>query len=281
MMTLFCLIWAQTLDAKFLTQSLWDDGKAEVAFYQVLRTQNQYGKPDRQGFLVGTYLVKHDYDSRAQSKAKGAGVPAFKTALFYSLESGSYEYKRHYVVNLAQADLHPFKASFTCFDWCSNTYSELCFDDQKSPRLLFRSDDYGNEEKVLELRGQAVPMAALPLWLRALPATAARWEIEVVDLKGQTSSLQIRRKGPFSMKVGGSEIPGEELELTYALAVASPIGESTALGERFVRGLDPARLMLAWEDPAGRYSARLVEHLRSAYWSEDLFPRLKTVKNRP
>jgi hypothetical protein len=32
-------------------------------------------------------------------KTDGSGVPAFKYALFYELESGSYQYKRNWVVN--------------------------------------------------------------------------------------------------------------------------------------------------------------------------------------
>ena len=31
-------------DAAFLTGDLWNDGQAEVAFYQIERTRNQYGQ---------------------------------------------------------------------------------------------------------------------------------------------------------------------------------------------------------------------------------------------
>ncbi|MFT4605063.1 MAG: hypothetical protein ACI9W4_001802 [Rhodothermales bacterium] len=84
-------------DGAYLTSDLWNDGQAEVAFYQVTRSQDQYGRDRDQSFLAGTYLVKHDFDREAGSKATASStdpVPAFKYALFYEFESRSYEYKR-------------------------------------------------------------------------------------------------------------------------------------------------------------------------------------------
>src|SRR5690606_35275280 len=136
-------------DGAYLTSAFWNDGKAEVAFYQVERSRNQYGRPDHQRFVAGTYVVKHDFDRAAMTKAaEGAAdaVSAFKYALFYEVESGSYQYKRHWVVNARQADLAPLKASFTSFDWCANRYDELAFDAGGTVHRLMRSDDYGNAE---------------------------------------------------------------------------------------------------------------------------------------
>ena len=134
-------------DRAYLGGSVWDDGQAEIAFYEVQRTKNQYGAAAEQTFPVGTYLVKHDFDVSEMSKAKdGPGVEAFKYALFYEFESRSYQYKRNWVVNVARADVRPLKASFTSFDWCSNIYEELAFREDGTVRSLFRSDDYGNRE---------------------------------------------------------------------------------------------------------------------------------------
>ena len=42
-------------DTVFLTADLWNDGQAEVAFYQVERTRNQYGHDVAQRFLACPY----------------------------------------------------------------------------------------------------------------------------------------------------------------------------------------------------------------------------------
>ena len=47
------------------------------------------------------------------------------------------------------------------------------------------------------------------------------------------------------------------------------------------RGVDPARLLLKLEGETGRYRMTLVEHLRTPYWRENLWPRLARVSQRP
>ena len=139
---------ATVTDRAYLRDEMWNDGRAEVAFYRVERDFDQYGRPNPQQFLMGTYLVKHDYDRALQSKARaGAGerVSAFKWAAFYEFESdNSYQYKRNYVVNAVQSSLAPLKQSYTSFDWCSNQYRELAFRSDGAVDAWMRSDDYGN-----------------------------------------------------------------------------------------------------------------------------------------
>ena len=62
------------VDTPWLTGTYWDDGQAEIAFYQVERTHNQYGQAKGQTFPVGTYLVKHDFDPEAEAKASSAST---------------------------------------------------------------------------------------------------------------------------------------------------------------------------------------------------------------
>ncbi|MFB6247809.1 MAG: hypothetical protein ABEL97_04490, partial [Salinibacter sp.] len=128
-------------DSSYLTADRWNDGRAEVAFYRVERERDQYGRTNPQRFVVGTYLVKHRFSPADMTKkTDGSGVPAFKYALFYELESGSYQYKRSWVVNARQRDLQPFKQSFTSFDWCSNQYRELAFPPGGDIEYRMRSD---------------------------------------------------------------------------------------------------------------------------------------------
>jgi hypothetical protein len=45
------------------------------------------------------------------------------------------------------------------------------------------------------------------------------------------------------------------------------------------RGLGPDRQLLAIESES--YRVRLVEHVRSPYWKEDVYKKLEKVKTRP
>lgn len=272
-------------EAAYLTDDLWDDGQAEVAFYQVHRTRNQYGQDTAQTFLVGTYLVKHRFDRTAMSKAEeGAANPvsSFKYALFYEMESGSYQYKRNYVVNAAQADLAPLKASFTSFDWCANLYRELAFQADGTVAFLMRSDDYGNTADVFAYRPQAYPVHVLPLLVRGLDfSSASEHTFSVVQSDGRYVPVRARFAGSDTVDVAGSPVPAERIVVTYEASVPSLVGEETDRSETYWRGTDTARLLLKLESERGRYEMTLVEALRTAYWQENLWPRLDRVTERP
>jgi len=44
-------------DRQYLTADVWNDGQAEVVFYRVERTRDQYGRAKEQAFIMGTYLA--------------------------------------------------------------------------------------------------------------------------------------------------------------------------------------------------------------------------------
>jgi len=272
-------------DTAFLTSELWNDGQAEVAFYQVERTRNQYGQDVAQNFLVGTYLVKHDFDRAAMSKATseaGSSVSSFKYALFYEFESGSYQYKRNYVVNAAQADLTPLKASYTSFDWCSNTYRELAFHEDGVVAMLMRSDDYGNRAGTFTYQPNAYPVHVLPLLIRGLDfSETTEHTFFIVQPDGVYVRAHARLDGTEPVELPTGVVEAERIVVRYEASVRSLIGEETDAAETYWRGTDPARLLLKIESETGRYRMTLVEHLRSPYWRENLWPRLTQVTQRP
>jgi hypothetical protein len=69
--------------------------------------------------------------------------------------------------------------------------------------------------------------------------------------------------------------------VTYEAPVPSLVGEETDQSETYWRGTDTARLLLKVESETGRYEMTLVEALRTAYWQENLWPRLDRVTDRP
>ena len=59
------------------------------------------------------------------------------------------------------------------------------------------------------------------------------------------------------------------------------IGDTALLPlQRIVPG-NGAQILLKLESETGRYRMTLVEHLRTAYWRENLWPRLTQVTQRP
>lgn len=273
------------VDAAYLTDDLWNDGQAEVAFYRVERDFNQYGEEEAQSFLVGTYLVKHDFSVGHMTKATDevAGEPAFKYALFYEFESSSYEYKRNYVTNARQRDLRPFKHSFTSFDWCANVYREFAFHMTDAVDYLERSDDYGNDEARYVYQPRAYPAAQVPLLVRALDFseepvhtfTVLRSDGTFVPVEARLAS---RRD---TVQLADGPVPAERVRLTYDQRAPSPVAESVDSTETYWRGTGPERRLLQLEGGSGSYRMTLVEYLRSPYWEENVWTRLERVSERP
>ncbi|MFQ5700703.1 MAG: hypothetical protein ACE5HU_02550 [Acidobacteriota bacterium] len=275
------------VEAAYLTSAGWNDGKAEIAFYRARRSLKRPGGPPQvQSFLVGTYLVRHDFDPQAQSKAirpTRTSIPSFKWALFYEVEStNSYQFKRAYVVNAAQADLHPLKDSFTSFDWCSNLYRELAFLPDGTVRHLVRSDDYGNSRGEFKYPAGSYPVALLPLVMRALDFSTGRQQAFLVLLEdGSTVPARAELAGPDTIETPEGSREASKIIVHYDAQVPSLIGETADPSETYWRGTAADRPLLKLEAASGHYSMALVEKVRSAYWNENIFPRLEHVHERP
>ncbi|HKL89510.1 MAG TPA: hypothetical protein VJ884_10945 [Salinibacter sp.] len=275
---------ASITDEAYLTADQWNDGKAEVAFYRVQRTRDQYGRATDQAFTAGTYLVKHRFSPDAMTKVTdGSGTSSFKYAFFYEFESGSYQYKRSWVTNARQSDLRPFKQSFTSFDWCSNQYREVAFPLDGPVEYRMRSDDYGNERTSFEGRPQSYAPAQLPLLIRGLDFAASDTLSFAVTVAADTAHVpaQAVRAAVDSVETEAGPYETERIVVTYDSPVPSLIGEESATTETYWRSTGPERLLVRAEAEGGRYQMALIEHLRTAYWEENLWPRLARVVERP
>lgn len=268
----------------FLLNDVWNDGQAEIAFYQVERELDQYGRPNPQSFLMGTYLVKHDYDRARQSKSRGDvvdPVSSFKWAAFYEFESdNSYQYKRNYVVNATQAELEPLKQSYTSFDWCSNQYRELAFDADGNVDYLMRSDDYGNEQRSFTRPDDAYPITLVPLLVRAFDFTESSEHAFTLLLEdGSTVPVRAELEGRETIELPAGTRDAERIRLRYDGEYRSYLSRRGAAEETYWRGLGPDRQLLAIDSE--QYRVRLVEHVRSSYWKEDVYDKLRRVTTRP
>jgi len=275
---------APITDASYLTADDWNDGKSEVAFYQVQRTRDQYGRANEQQFVAGTYLVKHRFSPTDMTKkTDGTGTPSFKYAFFYELESGSYQYKRNWVVNARQKDLRPFKQSFTSFDWCSNLYRDLAFPPEGDLEYRMRSDDYGNERTTFDARVQSYPPAQIPLLVRGFDfsdSDTLSFAVTVADSSAHVSATAVRESTETIETEAGS-FETERIAVTYDAPVPSMVGEESDRRETYWRSTGPRRLLVRMQAESGRYQMALVEHLRTAYWKENLWPKLARIEQRP
>ena len=255
------------VDTSWLASSYWDDGRAEVAFYEVERNRNQYGQEADQRFPVGTYLVKHDYDLAAEAKASPGArerLSAFKWALFYEFESGAYQYKRSYVTNAAQADLAPLKTSLASFDWCSNLYREMAFRRDGTVAALLRSDDYGNRTSSFTRPEHAYPFAELPLLVRALDFSSGdRHAFQVLLDDGTTVAVSAELVGREPLATPAGTYETEKITVSYDGAVPSLVGETADGVEHYWRDTGPGRVLVQLEAESGRYRLVLLGELRS------------------
>ncbi len=271
-------------DSDYLTGEIWNDGQAEIAFYQVERSRDQYGQPNPQKFMVGTYLVKHRFSPDEMTKmTDGTGTPSFKYALFYELESGSYQYKRNWVVNARQRDLRPYKQSFTSFDWCSNLYRETAFPPGEAVEVRMRSDDYGNRRTSFDPQSHSYPPAQVPLLVRGLDVEAAdTLHFAVADADSSAHvPAHARKTGREQVDTPAGTYAADVIVVTYEREVPSPIGEQSGRTERYWVGTGEQRRLLKMKAGNGRYQMHLAEHLRSPYWNENIWERLDRVRERP
>jgi len=283
---------AELTDQSYLTGDHWNDGQAEIAFYDVERTVDQAGQPSDQQFVMGTYLVKHDFDPQDMSKATDSddGVPAFKYAQFFEFESGSYQYKRSHVTNARQRNLHPFKHALTSFDWCSNLYREQAFHPDGTVRWLKRSDDYGNGKKTYDYRAPAYPAAQVPLLARGLSFSEAQptRSFSLLHSGGTYTDAEAELLGTEQVRTPAGTTRAEKIAVRYDEPVPTPLagGPSDTL-ETYWRSTEspyrPLLKVVAGDPTAGdaRYQMALIEKVRSPYWKKNVYDQLDRVETRP
>jgi hypothetical protein len=277
---------AIALDETYLMSDRWDQGEAEFAFYETTRTHTTYDEVNEHSFMVGSFTVKHRYDPEAQTKATDPadGVSAFKSAHFYRFESGSYEYRRSYVTNVRQRDLRPMKQFFTSFDWCSNQYLELAISGDDAVDYWMRSDDYGNDTGSFGYQTGGYTTAQMPLLIRSLDTDD---RTEHLFYRMTANGTYVRSQAAFirtdTVTVAAGTYPAERITVTYEEPVPSMIAEHDVTRATYWRhtGDDRRLLRIREQNDDASYTMDLVEHLWSAYWSENLWDQVERISERP
>ena len=87
--------------------------------------------------------------------------------------------------------------------------------------------------------------------------------------------------GRETVETPAGRFDAEKIAVTYDGRTPSLVGERTAGREHYWRSTGPGRELVKLASTDGSYAMVLVETLRSAYWRENFFPRLKRVDERP
>jgi len=146
-----------------------------------------------------------------------------------------------------------------------------------------RSDDYGNRRASFDHRPHAYPPAQIPLLVRGLAfeeTDTLSFAVPVADSSTYVSARAVR-SSTETVETAAGAFETDRITVTYDKPVPSPIGEQSAATETYWRGTGPERLLVRMEAEGGRYRMALVEHLRTPYWNENLWPRLARIEERP
>ena len=123
-------------------------------------------------------------------------------------------------------------------------------------------------------------LALVPLLVRSLDfsgAPSGNFSLLLED--GSKVKVTARLEGRESLDLPDGREEAERVRLSYDGDYRSILSRKGEREETYWRGLGPERALLALE--SATYRMRLVEIVRSPYWDENVFPRLKHVKTRP
>ncbi len=262
---------ARFYDSSWSRDSLWDDGRAEVALYDARRPQ--YGKVE--SYQAVFIVVKEDFNRQHYVKAdppfEGKEIfPVLKLNAVHSYWTDNYPY--HFMESVFVRRDDPtslVKLTLGSQEWCGNTFKEVTTWGS-TPQLVSHSyfDGQGDASRPLDLRPGDLLEDQLPLVLRSL-----RFEPGLEFKRRLLPSLisnSLHRAPAFvqaSIRVGGEEMveTGAGRLAAWKVRIAWENMEQTWWFEKAA-----PRALLKMESSDGR-SWVLRERMRKAYWGEPTY----------
>lgn len=257
--------------ADWARDPLWDDGRAEVAFYDARRLV--YGRPtDYPATLI---VVKEDLDARTLVKADAPYegrelLPAMKLGADHRFDAPTMPYRFSLTAFVRRdAPARLLKLVFGAQEWCGVTYKRLDASGAAA-RLDFHSyfDGEASGSHPVALAAADLAEDQLPLALRGLDF-ADGLEVRTRILPTLAS---IRVPGPPALADAAIRVAGAETVTTgrgreEAWKVEVAFGE---VRQTWWMARERPHMVLAMESSDGR-SLRLARLTRAAYWQEPLW----------
>ena len=273
------------LDRAFLDQPIWDDGRAELSFYDV-----EVEVPESTlRYKAGTVLVKHDYDRKRHSKTERighGGASARNADVVASFQWGFFDLrdllrKRSVFLHVRKSDLLPLKQTFGGFSLEGNSYLELSFHPDRTVHRMQRSDTRNGGDSTFDHLPDSYPIAQLFLLVRALDfSDDHEHRFRVLDPDGRYVDARVRREGVDTLELPQGPTRAERIRVWFSDTTPFPAGPIgwVATTETYWRGLGPTRPILKLESgelaDGGSYRATVIERTRSKWWREDIRTRL-------
>jgi hypothetical protein len=239
------------------SDTLWDDGRAEVARYTARGPR--YGR--ERAYEVVTIVVKEPFDIERGVKAQVGGVEVLKFNQLVTMPTGIYTYRQMSSFFLRRADLAPLKLAVSSQEWCGTTFKEWR---DRGPASALETHSYFEGEG-----DRTFPLA---------PAPDLVFEDAIaVVLRDDPASRRLRLvASEISNRAAAPEVSEAAVERSpRTVAIETAIGRRRAEEVRVVRGgrVDrllfdtvPPHVLLLWERADG-HVWRVAAVKRLDYWN--------------
>lgn len=273
------------LSGDFLRSSLWNDGKAEIAFYDVEIHWRAGPEPFTQKFNAVALLVKQSFDPRKLFKVPASNpgkVESFQWSFIYDLGTN----KRSAAVVAVQDNLRPLRQTYTEISWEGSCLRELALPLGSKASRFFHFQTRSEPDAVISLDPKAFTPVEIPLLIRSLDFSASkRHQFRVTLFDGSSVLATAELVGKDSVQIHGAALPAEKIKLQLSGAVPYPGGMLSLIAseETYWRGTNGNRQILQIEskrEDQFDYRVRLIEEIRSDYWTGKPL-QLKYVKEFP
>jgi hypothetical protein len=258
-------------DSSFFTNPSWNDGLAEVSRYDLV--QFRYGRLHPGSVTMVT--VREGLDPTRVVKSAKPGpddIPALKTHLVKSFQTGVYRYEQAVTVLFRRVDGIPLRLFVSSHEWCGSTGKSWVNNGAGSElRVMSYFDGHGDMRQPLELPADGVLEDSLPTWLRALDLAAmldssvqvrcslvpTQLEARAQDTHPLPCAVRVLRRAVFDLPAGAFDA----IEVEVAALEPTPLALATAAIERA-----PPHRLLSYRHRDGT-TLTLLDSSRTDYWN--------------
>lgn len=281
---------APALDPAYLTDPLWQDGNAEIAFYE-MRFEDRDAPP----VLAGSILAAHRFDPRTFRKVDSdeeAGEAAWKWIFLYEHDAPvANRLRRAFYLDARQRDLELWRFIATESSWDGHCAYSIRVD-RASDRFHARASScrtllpLPTVHAGTESAQGTFAIGQMPLLIRASSFVDGNRSTLAVTISGTPVTAHIERIGIETVDLVSGPVRAEKITVTYESDTGLPAETAppTIFGH-------PAKRETYWRSTAAhrqivkvesdRYTMRLIEEIRGKHWQDDLFPRLDHVDRYP
>ncbi len=272
-LTLFVLtaLFAPAVRASWGDARLWDDGRAEVGFYDSERVDGDKARSFREQIIISQEDVRVDTLVKADNKKAQKTLRAFKMSQVVRYDTDNYPVTL-LTTTFSPEDNpeRPLKISVGAQDWDGNTFKMLTVRESEKATLAWNSHFDGEADTSVELliEPKDVFEDQLPLALRAMPLkegfhTEFRlWATLTSNhgLEPTVSTAVVNVEGEELVRCHAGSLP------SWKVTVARPTGTDTYWFEKAA-----PRILTRMETSDGR-KRLLYGRARWMFW-DHRFPR--------